>query len=145
MLTVVACEVVLLPATSVATAVSWCVSLAIFGLFQRNEYGLVVTVASLVIPVKAEGHASNAGRRSDPVPRSTPLGVTVILEPWLKLDPEAGEMIRTVGVAALISISRDFDGPAVPSTVDRVILDGRGLGNSERACPKNGRVTCLRI
>jgi hypothetical protein len=43
-------DVALLPARSVATAVSECVPLDADAVFQRNRYGLVVTLASFFVP-----------------------------------------------------------------------------------------------
>ena len=46
----IAAEVVELPATSVTTAVSMCVAFVTLDVFQVREYGLVVSVASFVVP-----------------------------------------------------------------------------------------------
>ncbi len=50
MVTEIAAEVVELPATSVTTAVSMCVAFVTLDVFQVREYGLVVSVASFVVP-----------------------------------------------------------------------------------------------
>src|SRR6266567_8680224 len=52
MVTEIAAEVVELPATSVTTAVSMCVAFVTLDVFQVREYGLVVSVASFVVPYR---------------------------------------------------------------------------------------------
>ena len=101
MVMVIAAEVAVLPAASVATAVSWCVPLVTFEVFQLSEYGLVVSVPRL-LPSRKKATLVRPDAAPEPVPWSDALALTVTLVPRVKLDPETGAVIATAGVAASI-------------------------------------------
>src|SRR6266700_6265287 len=115
MVMVIAAEVVELPATSVATAVSLCVPLVTPLVFQLKEYGLLVSVASTVVPSRWNVTLAIPDGAPDPVPRSVAPAVTVTLVPCVTLVPEAGEVIETVGAAASIWITCDLTASLLPA------------------------------
>jgi hypothetical protein len=71
-----------------------------FVVFQLNEYGLLVSVFSTVVPSRRKVTFATPDDVPEPVPRSAALAVTVTLVPRVKLDPEEGAVIETVGAAA---------------------------------------------
>jgi hypothetical protein len=92
MVTVIAAEVAELPATSVATAVSLCVALATFEVFQLSEYGLLASVPSGVVPAQpgprarpgaAAGSALSRGPSGGAGPVPTPHTAHAYSGQWL--------------------------------------------------------------
>ena len=111
----IADDVVVLPALSVATAVSVCVPFATLFVFQVYVYGVDVSVVSFVVPSRKNATVAMPDGAADPVPRSVAVAESPTLVFCAKLDPLAGCVIETVGAAASMRISWDLTDSALPT------------------------------
>src|SRR5947207_8015044 len=111
---VIGAEVVVFPATSVATAVSVCWPLAILFVFQLFWYGADGSLPRLVPSRKNSTFAMPDGAPV-PVPKSVAVAVMVTLQPWLMLDPPAGTVIETDGAAPSIWITWVLTASVLPA------------------------------
>ena len=115
MMTVIGAEVVVFPATSVATAVSvWVPTALLFGV-QVRVYGVDVSVPNEFPSRRNRTLAIPEGVPGD-VPRSVAVAVRVILVPLLNELLFDGAVSETVGAAASIRTDCVFTPSFLPAT-----------------------------